>query len=126
MRRKFAREYGFVIPEIEVGDDYKTPPKFYQFKLHGTTVASHETRLGEVLVMTGSRPNPNLPGEEVVEPAFGMRAFATAETFRPELIRDGYVVVDTMSVLLTHLSEVLRNNLAQLLSYRICGFCWIG
>jgi len=118
MRRKFAREYGFVIPEIEVGDDYKTPPKSYQIKLHGTCVASHEARLGEVLVMPGARPRPNLPGEEVIEPAFGMSAFATSETFRPELIRDGYVVVDTMSVLLTHLSEVLRNNLAQLLSYK--------
>jgi len=118
MRRKFAREYGFVIPEIEVGDDYKTPPKSYQIKLHGTCVASHEARLGEVLVMTGTKGRPNLPGEEVIEPAFGMSAFATSETFRPELVRDGYVVVDTMSVLLTHLSEVLRNNLAQLLSYK--------
>jgi len=118
MRRKFAREYGFVIPEIEVRDDYKTPPKSYLIKLHGTTVASHEARLGEVLVMSGNRPHPNLPGEKVVEPAFGMSAFATSETFRPELVRDGYVVVDAMSVLLTHLSEVLRNNLAQLLSYK--------
>lgn len=118
MRRKFAQEYGFVIPEIQVSDDYKTPAKSYRIKLHGTAVATYEMRIGEVLVMLGNGPAPDLPGEEVREPAFGMRAFATSETFRPELVRDGYMVVDNMSVLLTHLSEVLRNNLAQLLSYK--------
>lgn len=118
MRRKFATDFGFVIPEIEVTDDYKTPPKSYQIKLHGTVVASYEMRIGDVLVMLGEKPAPNLPGEEVREPAFGMRAFATSETFRSELAREGYMAVDNLSVLLTHLSEVLRNNLAQLLSYK--------
>jgi len=118
MRRKFAQEYGFVIPEIQVSDDYKTPAKSYRIKLHGTMVASYEMRIGELLVMLGDKPVPNLPGEEVREPAFGMQAFATPETFRTELVRDGYMVVDNMSVLLTHLGEVLRSNLAQLLSYR--------
>jgi len=118
MRRKFAKEYGFVIPEIEVSDDYKTPPKNYCIKLHGTSVAFYEMRLGDVMVMLGNKSAPNLPGEELREPAFGMPAFTTSETFRADLVRDGYMVVDNMSVLLTHLSEVLRNNLGQLLSYK--------
>jgi len=118
MRRKFAKEYGFVIPEIEVSDDYKTPPKNYCIKLHGTAVASYEMRLNDVMVMLGNRERPNLPGEEIREPAFGMPAFTTSQTFRADLLRDGYMVVDNLSVLLTHLSEVLRNNLGQLLSYK--------
>ncbi|AQS40927.1 MAG: Flagellar biosynthesis protein FlhA [Candidatus Tokpelaia hoelldobleri] len=118
MRRKFAQDYGFVIPEIEVANDARTAQKSYRIKLHGAVVASYEMRIGDVLVMPSSQPIPNLPGEEVREPAFGMRAFATSETFRQELMRDGYMVVDNMSVLLTHLGEVLRNNLAQLLSYK--------
>ncbi len=118
MRRKFAQEYGFVIPEIQISDDYKVPAKSYWIKLYGTVVASYEMRIGEVLIMPGNKPIPNIPGEQVCEPAFGMRAFATSETFRSELMREGYMAVDNLSVLLTHLSEVLRNNLAQLFSYK--------
>lgn len=118
MRRKFALEYGFVIPEIHVADDYDTPSKGYRIKLHGTTVAQHNVRIGDVLVMLDNKKLPDLPGEEVIEPAFGMRAFATAEAFRPELRREGYMIVDNLSVLLTHLSEVIRNNLSQLFSYK--------
>ncbi|RCL03157.1 MAG: flagellar biosynthesis protein FlhA [Candidatus Tokpelaia sp. JSC189] len=118
MRRKFAQEYGFVIPEVQVSDDYQVPPKSYVIKLHGTRVATYEMVVGGVLVILDSKPVPDMPGEEVREPAFGMRAFATSETFRTELVQEGYMVADNMSVLLTHLSEVLRNNLAQLLSYK--------
>ncbi|WP_412058301.1 flagellar biosynthesis protein FlhA [Bartonella sp. DGB2] len=118
MRRKFAKEYGFVIPEIQVTDAYNVPSKTYQIKLYGSVVASYDVPIGEILVMPSDKPIPNLPGEQVREPAFGMQAFATSETFRSELLRDGYLVVDNLSVLLTHLSEVLRNNLGQLLSYK--------
>ncbi|AQX21639.1 flagellar biosynthesis protein FlhA [Bartonella sp. CDC_skunk] len=118
MRRKFAQEYGFVIPEIQISDDYTVPGKSYWIKLYGTVIASYEMRIGDVLIMPGNKPIPNIPGEYVSEPAFGMRAFSTSETFRSELIREGYMAVDNLSVLLTHLSEVLRNNLAQLFSYK--------
>lgn len=118
MRRKFAQQFGFVIPEIHVTDDYDIEPKSYRIKIHGTTIAKYEIRIGEVLVVLNGKPKPDLPGEEVLEPAFGVPAFSTSESFRPELIRAGYVVIDSLSILLTHLSEVLRNNLAQLLSYK--------
>jgi len=118
MRRKFAQEYGFVIPEVQVSDDYQTPAKSYIIKLHGTRVASYEMTVGGILIILNNKPVPDIPGEEVREPAFGMRAFATSETFHTELVQEGYMVADNMSVLLTHLSEVLRNNLAQLLSYK--------
>lgn len=118
MRRKFAKEYGFIVPEIHISDDFSNPPKSYRIKLYGTVIAEYQMRIGEVLVMLGNRKVPSVPGEEVTEPAFGMRAFCTAEAFRTELVRDGYMVVDNLSVLLTHLSEVIRNNLAQLLSYK--------
>ncbi|MFT4347485.1 flagellar biosynthesis protein FlhA [Bartonella ancashensis] len=118
MRRKFAQEYGFVIPDIQLSDDYTVPAKTYWIKLHGTVIASYAMRIGEVLIMPGNKPIPNIPGEQVVEPAFGMGAFSTSETFRTELVREGYMAVDNLSVLLTHLSEVLRSNLAQLFSYK--------
>ena len=59
-----------------------------------------------------------VPGFEMREPAFGMKAVSIAETFANELVREGFKGIDVLSVLLTHLGETIRNNLAQLLSYR--------
>jgi flagellar biosynthesis protein FlhA len=118
MRHKFAREYGFVVPEIRLTDDLSIPPKSYQIKIHGTVVASEELRIGDVLVIVGDGALPNVPGDETREPAFGMKALWASEMFSSTLERDGFTAVDNMSVLLTHLGEVIRNNLAQLLSYK--------
>jgi flagellar biosynthesis protein FlhA len=59
-----------------------------------------------------------VPGEDIREPAFGMQAVAVNETYLKEVKRQGFKTVDAISVLLTHLSELIRNNLAQLLSYK--------
>jgi len=118
MRRKFAKQYGFVVPDIKLSDSLSIPPKSYQIKMHGTLVATHELRPGEFLVILGDDRKPELPGDEVREPAFGMKAVWISEAFINELTREGFTPVDNISVLLTHLSEVIRNNLAQLLSYK--------
>jgi flagellar biosynthesis protein FlhA len=118
MRRKFATDYGFVVPEIKLGDDISIAPKSYQVKIHGTVVATEELRVGDVLVITGEGPKPDIPGEETREPAFGMKAMWVPELFSNNLKQKGFRPVDNMSVLLTHLREVIRNNLAQLFSYK--------
>ncbi|WP_187968133.1 flagellar biosynthesis protein FlhA [Aquibium microcysteis] len=118
MRKKFALDYGFVVPEVRLTDDFAIPPKAYQIKIHGTVVAEYQMRVGEVMVLLGGNQPPDMPGEEVREPAFGMRAYSVPETFSEDLKRDGYAFADNLSVLLTHLSEVIRNNLPQLLSYK--------
>jgi flagellar biosynthesis protein FlhA len=118
MRRKFARQYGFVVPEIRLVDDIKAPAKSYQIKIHGTAVATQELRVKDWLVIVGDGPRPNLPGEEVREPAFGIRAIAIPEAFVPDARREGFRPIDPVSVLLTHLSEAIHNNLAQLLSFK--------
>ncbi|MBE0691762.1 MAG: flagellar biosynthesis protein FlhA [Aquamicrobium sp.] len=118
MRKKFATQYGFVVPEVRLTDDFSIPPKNYQIKIHGTVVAEYQMRVGEVMVLLGNGPLPQVPGEEVREPAFGMRAYSVSEMFAEDLKRDRFTFADNMSVLLTHLSEVIRNNLPQLLSYK--------
>jgi flagellar biosynthesis protein FlhA len=118
MRRHFAKQYGFIVPEIKLTDDLGIPPKTYQIKIHGTVVSGEELRIGEVLVVTGEGPRPDVPGDETREPAFGMKAMWVPEAFVNNVKREGFAPVDTMSVLLTHMREVIRNNLAQLLSYK--------
>ena len=118
IRKNFARQFGFVIPDIKLTDSLSIPPKCYQVKIHGTVVATHELRLGEFLVIVGDGERPTVPCEELREPAFGMTAVAIAEAYQMEVKRQGFKTVDAISVLLTHLSEIIRGNLAQLLSYR--------
>ena len=118
MRKKFASQYGFVVPEIKVSDDIAIADKTYQIRIHGTTVASNSLRVGEVLVITGGGRKPSIPGDDIREPAFGMPAVSILETFTEELKREGFHPIDNVSVVLTHLSEVIRNNLPQLLSYK--------
>ena len=118
MRRRFAQQYGFVVPEIKLSDDLDLAPKTYEIRIYGTVVASQELQLGQVLVVCGDGPLPSIAGDEVREPAFGIRSVWVPATFVEELRQEGFTPIDSISVLLTHLSEVIRNNLAQLLSYR--------
>jgi len=118
MRRKFARQFGFVIPEIKLSHDLALPAKSYQIKVHGTAVATQELRTGDLLVIVGEGEPPSVPGEETREPAFGIRALWVAEAFKHQLKAEGHVPIDNLSVVLTHLGEVIRCNLAQLLSYK--------
>ncbi len=118
MRKKFAAEYGFVVPEIKLSDSLHLPPKAYEFRIHGTVVASGEMRPGSVMVVVGEGRMPDLPGEEVREPAFGVKALWVSESYASDVRREGMQTVDRISVLLTHLSETIRKNLGQLLSYK--------
>jgi len=118
MRRKFAKQYGFLIPDIKLSDDLGIEPKSYQIKIHGTVIATGELRIGDILVIVGDGPLPSIEGEETREAAFGMKALWVPEMFSSTLKREGFTPVDNMSVLLTHLGELIRNNLAQLLSYK--------
>lgn len=118
MRKRFASDYGFVIPEIKLSDDIQLGSKDYSIKIHGTIVSKYELRPKEVLVVLGNKDVPSLPGDNVREPAFGLEAMWFPEMFSTELKHLGFRPFEPMSVMLTHLSEVVRNNLAQLLSYR--------
>jgi flagellar biosynthesis protein FlhA len=118
IRKKYAKQYGFVIPEIKLTDNLSINPKGYQIRIHDTRVAHGELRLGDLLVIADKDRKPDVPGEETVEPAFGMQALWITAAFADEAKRQGFNPVDNLSVLLTHLSEVIRANLAQLLSYK--------
>ena len=118
MRRLFAKQYGFVVPEIKLTDDLSMPPKSYQIKIHGAVVANEQLRMGDVLVITGEGPSPDVPGDEAREPAFGMKAIWVSEVYANTVKRAGFTYADNMTVLLTHLREVIRSNLSQLLSYK--------
>ncbi|MBE7203159.1 MAG: FHIPEP family type III secretion protein, partial [Parafilimonas terrae] len=118
MRRKFAQQYGFVVPDIKLVESHTVPSKSYEVAIHGTVIAAQQVRTGETMIVVGDGPMPGLTGEEVREPAFGMRAVWVPEAYAQEARREGFSPIDWPSVMLTHVSEVIRNNLPQLLSYK--------
>ncbi|WP_398476196.1 flagellar biosynthesis protein FlhA [Tardiphaga sp.] len=118
VRRRFASQYGFVVPEIKLTDDLSIGAKSYRIKIYGTIVAHHELRIGESLVLFDGDRRPDVPGDETIEPAFGMKAMWVPQAFVDEIKQDGFKIADNISIVLTHLSEVVRSNLAQLLTYK--------
>lgn len=118
MRKKFAKHFGFVIPEIKVSDDLSIDPRGYQVKIFGTSCASETVSLTDVIVIANDEQPPPVPYEEITEPAFGAKAWLVADIYVTELKHLGYQTIDPMSLILTHMSEVIRNNLSQLFSYK--------
>lgn len=118
MRRNFARMYGFVFPDIRLTDDLDVKPKSYIIRIQGAQAANYQLQLRHHLVITGGVGVPELPGEETTDPAFGMAAMWVPDAMVDEARRQGFTPVDPVSVLLTHLSETLRSNLAQILTYK--------
>ncbi|MEM7694940.1 MAG: flagellar biosynthesis protein FlhA, partial [Pseudomonadota bacterium] len=118
IRRKFAREYGFVVPEVRVTEDLALTAKGYEVRVHGTVAATETLRVGDYMVVIGDGPKPRVPSDEARDPAFGMKAVWINEAFVADTSREGFVPIDNASVVLTHLVEVVRNNLSQLLSYK--------
>ncbi|MGL4404826.1 MAG: flagellar biosynthesis protein FlhA, partial [Notoacmeibacter sp.] len=117
MRKRFARQYGFIVPEITLSDDLDLPPKDYELRVHGSAVARATLPLGELTIVLGDREPPSMPFEPYREPAFGLKAAIIPMAYSTQAKQAGYEPVEDVSVLLTHVSETLARNLSQLLSY---------
>ncbi|MFK7903260.1 MAG: flagellar biosynthesis protein FlhA [Nitratireductor sp.] len=120
MRKKFATTYGFIIPEVKLTDSMSVAPNVYEIKIFGTTVASAHVSLTEVMVVSdGSKAPPShIPFNDYVEPAYGAKAWLFPDVHKKELSQLGFQPIDVLSQVLTHVSEVVKNNLSQLFSYK--------
>lgn len=118
MRRNFASQYGFTFPEIRLTDSLDIPPKSYQIHIQGAYVSGFELLNKRHLIVYGSGKIPNIQGDETTEPAFGMKAQWIPDTLIEEALTAGYLPVDSITVLLTHISETLTNHMPLLLTYK--------
>ena len=117
LRRRFAARYGVVVPDVALRTDVAMPERGYVIRLHGTAIARGETGPDEVLVVR--RPGaPEIEGEPAREPAFGMPAVRLPASRAEALRAGGERPIDAVSVILTHLAEVLRVELDRLLTHR--------
>ncbi len=117
LRRQLATEMGFVMPSVRILDNMQLGANSYLIRVKEVEAAQGDVRPGKLLVMDPRGEPIALPGEETTEPTFGLPAMWVDETQREEASFRGYTVVDAPTVIITHLTEVLKDNMADLLSY---------
>jgi flagellar biosynthesis protein FlhA len=117
LRKQMARELGFVIPSVRIQDNMQLPPNTYVVKVKEIEAARGDIRPEMLLVMNPSGGKITLPGEETTEPTFGLPAMWISEHHREEAMFRNFTVVDPPTVITTHLTEIIKENMAELLSY---------
>ncbi|HYC13840.1 MAG TPA: flagellar biosynthesis protein FlhA [Stellaceae bacterium] len=117
LRRQIATEMGFVMPSVRIQDNLQLSANTYVIRIKEIEVGRGDLRPNMLLVMDPRGETINLPGETTVEPTFGLPALWTAESNREEATFRGYTVVEPQTVVTTHLTEVVKDAMAELLSY---------
>ncbi|MCH8862640.1 MAG: flagellar biosynthesis protein FlhA [Proteobacteria bacterium] len=117
LRRQLAGEMGFVMPSVRILDNMQLPANTYALRLKETEVGRGDIRPGMLLVMDPRGEPVTLSGESTTEPAFGLPATWVDPSQREEASFRGYTVVDAATVVTTHLTEVIKDNMSELLSY---------
>lgn len=117
LRRSLAQEYGFVMPSVRILDNMRLGTQGYAIRIKEMEAGAGEVRLGSLMAMDPAGRQVELPGEHTREPAFGLPATWIDESLREEATFRGYTIVDPSTVLTTHLTEILKENMADLLSY---------
>ena len=117
LRRQLAADLGFIMPPVRIQDNIQLPANSYAIKLKEIEAGRGDLRANMLLVMDPRGEKISLPGEDTMEPTFGLPAKWVAETVREEANFRGYTVVDPATVLTTHITEIIKDNLPELLSY---------
>jgi len=117
LRRTIAAEMGFVLPPVRIQDNMQLGPDHYSIRVKEIEAGTGELRPTLLLAMDPKGGTPGIAGEPTHEPAFGLPAIWIEPDAKEEAMFRGCTVVDPPSVLTTHLTEVVRENMAELLSY---------
>ncbi|URD61898.1 flagellar biosynthesis protein FlhA [Sphingomonas sp. KRR8] len=117
LRRQMASDYGFVLPSVRIIDNMSLKANEYVVFIKETVAARGELRLDKLLVLNPAGGPAGLPGEETREPVFGLPALWVDRELRDEAGFRGLTVVDCGTVIATHLTELVKENLADMLSF---------
>jgi flagellar biosynthesis protein FlhA len=116
LRRTLSQEMGVTIPPITIRDQSSLGAHRYQLLLRGHPLAHGEVFCNQLMAMGVGNGQRTVRGRETIEPAFGMPAIWIPETSRKEAERAGYVVIDPLTVMVTHLSEMLKRHLSEMIT----------
>jgi len=115
MRRQLASDLGFVVPSIHIKDNLQLRPHEYSFLIRGIEVGRGEVMMGYYLAVP-SEGAEAIGGIPTKEPAFGLPAYWINPTDMERAQAAGYMVVDLPTVIVTHLTEMIRSHSAELLT----------
>jgi len=117
LRRSLASELGFVMPSVRILDNVQLDANTYVIKIKEVEAGSGKIWAGQYMVMDPAGGQVDLPGTHTTEPTFGLPATWIDAALKEDAAMKGLTVVDAATVLATHLTELLKNNMAELLSY---------
>ena len=117
LRRQMASDIGFVMPSVRIQDNMQLPANTYAIRIKEIEAGRGDLRPNMLLVMDPRGEEITLAGEKTTEPTFGLPAMWIEEANREEALFRGYTVVDPATVITTHLTEMIKDNMAELLSY---------
>lgn len=115
IRRQIAQDFGFIVPPIRLRDNMQLPPNDYVIKVKGVTVGKGNLILNHCLVL-GPDIQEKMDGIKTKDPTFGLPALWIPVNRKEEAELSGYTVVDTISVLATHLTEIIKKFAYDILS----------
>ncbi len=117
LRKSLAIEMGFVMPAVRILDNVQLEANTYVIKIKEVDAGSGRIWPNNYMVMDPAGAQVNLPGSHTTEPTFGLPATWVDASLKEEASLKGYTVVDAATVLSTHLTELLKSNMSDLLSY---------
>jgi flagellar biosynthesis protein FlhA len=117
VRRQIASEFGFVVPQVRIIDNLELGSEDYRILIKEVVAGRGKLRPQLHLAMDSSGIAGSLPGEKVNEPVFGLPAVWIDDTMKENAAIQGYTIVDAATVLTTHFTELVKENMAELLTF---------
>jgi flagellar biosynthesis protein FlhA len=117
VRKKLSQEMGFLVPPVHIRDNLDLPPNHYNISLMGVSCGHADIYHDKEMAINPGQVFGPIDGVAGIDPAFGLEAVWIEEVQREQAQALGYTVVDTATVVATHLSQILSNNAAQLLGH---------
>lgn len=115
IRREIALDLGLVVPSIRIVDFMTLDPSEYTFMIRGIEAGRAKLKMGYYMAINTGNIREEVKGEATNDPAFGMPAVWIPEDKRDEVERAGYAVVDPLTVIATHLTEIIRSHADEIL-----------
>ncbi len=117
LRRQLAEDMGYVLPAVRIQDNLQLAANEYMVSIKEIEAGKGDVRPQMLMCMDPGGAPIGLPGENTVEPTFGLPAMWIQEQYREEAHFKGYTVVDAPTVITTHITELIKDNMPDLLNY---------
>ncbi len=117
LRRQLAEDMGYVLPAVRIQDNLQLPANTYVVRIKEIESGRGDVRPGMLMCMDPTGAAISLPGESTTEPTFGLPAMWIDKQYREEAHFKGYTVVDAPTVITTHITEMIKDNMPDLLNY---------